>query len=96
MCSVLPASRRIGRRNAFELITEERVYNLFADDAETMNEWITCIKKIISSSGDANQSVVVGDVTVIRVKGMMCDRCVLQVRKVVYNVTVCNSTHDII
>ena len=48
MCSVLPASKRIGRRNAFELITEERVYNLFADDAETMNEWIACIKTVIT------------------------------------------------
>lgn len=48
MCSVLPASKRIGRRNAFELITEERVYNLFADDAETMNEWIACIKTVIN------------------------------------------------
>jgi hypothetical protein len=45
LCNVHPASRKIGRPNAFELITEERVYNLFADDKDLMDKWITDIKR---------------------------------------------------
>ena len=43
-----PASRKIGKPNAFEVITEARVYSLFADNSNEMDDWITHIKRVLN------------------------------------------------
>merc|ERR1712137_1531817 len=65
--------------------TEDREYNLIADDKESMDGWITAIKYAMNHNAIQNESD--SERCIIRVKGMMCERCVAQVRKVIFNVT---------
>lgn|SRR3990167_11071761 len=80
---------RLDKPNSFEIITEERIYSLYADDANDMNDWISHLQKAIDNESTGKSQVAV-PTTTIRVKGMVCDKCAQQVRKVVDRVVVSN------